>query len=352
MISIIIPIYNASQYIAKGHANVTQQTYTDWELIYVNDGSLDDSALLLDDLVSKDKRVKVIHQQNAGPGIARNTGLKEAKGEWIYFYDIDDEINSNLLRYCLEQGEKYNADIVTFGFDAYDVFTDEHTLSMFEYCVMCSNKAIGEHWAGIMRQSVIGNGFPWNKLYRRSVLKDNNIFFGTERLMEDELFNLRLLRVAKSMIVMRERYYTYYCNNVGNSRKKFLLNRFEIITDVRKEMFQCINHWQLNDKRLSEYIENRYWEGIKLCLFSDDYHPDNFQTFEKKRKYKADICSRSEVFQCVNILQNTGCNFEDRRYINAILKQNLYAVYFWGKLFSLLRVINNKRKFLLQILGI
>lgn len=344
MTSIIIPIYNASQYIANGYANVLVQTYTNWELIFINDGSLDSSAEILDDLASKDSRVRVIHQSNAGPGIARNTGLKVAKGEWIYFYDADDEIAFGLLQRCVGVAEKHKSDIVTWGFDAYDTQIMLHTYSQFEDCVMYTNNEIGQHWAMLMRQSVIGNGFPWNKLYRRSMLIDNNIWFGEERVMEDELFNLRVLRVAKSMVVLSDVLYTYYCNNAGNSRGRFLANRFEIVTDVRSEMLRCMEQWNLTDQWLNAYIEKRYWLGIKKSLFEDMRHPDNKLPANRKKETMLVICNNVCVQQCLLRLMNNEISFEDKRYVLAILNKKIYTLKIWIVIFRILRKIKKMRK--------
>lgn len=341
MVSIIVPIYNASIYIANGYANILAQTYSDWELIFVNDGSRDDSAARLEDFAAKDCRISIIHQTNAGPGEARNAGLRIAKGKWIFFFDIDDQISPNLLQYCVERAEEHDVDLVNFGFDAYDKVQEEHTCSEFTACIMHTNQEIGEHWPSIMRQSVIGNGFPWNKIYRRSFLVENNLWFGTERIMEDELFNLRLLRVAKSMVVVNKILYTYYCNNTGNSRQQFIINRFEIATNVRDEMLSCAAHWHIKDFGLEEYIDKRYWISIKLCLLNDTHHPHNALPLDQKKARIVEICNHASVMGCIRNLMRRNMGFEDRLYAVSILKKNYTTLSVWGKIFKALRSIKH-----------
>ena len=109
-ISIVIPVFNASQYIAETVESVISQTYTNWELILVNDGSLDDSGIICDRLSEKDERIRVFHQENSGVSTARNKGIELAKGEWIVFIDSDDYVDRNMLEVMLSNSK--NMDLV------------------------------------------------------------------------------------------------------------------------------------------------------------------------------------------------------------------------------------------------
>ena len=109
-ISIVIPVFNASQYIAETVESVISQTYTNWELILVNDGSLDDSGVICDRLSGKDERIRVFHQENSGVSTARNKGIELAKGEWIVFIDSDDYVDRNMLEVMLSNSK--NMDLV------------------------------------------------------------------------------------------------------------------------------------------------------------------------------------------------------------------------------------------------
>ena len=91
-ISVIVPVYNAEKYLKKCLLSVINQTYKDWELILVDDGSTDKSPQIIDNIGKRDARIKVIHQKNAGPGVARNHGLEIAMGDYIVFLDSDDFI--------------------------------------------------------------------------------------------------------------------------------------------------------------------------------------------------------------------------------------------------------------------
>lgn len=113
-ISIIVPVYNVEKYLPQCLDSILAQTFTDFELICVNDGSTDRSGKILDEYVVKDSRIKVIHQQNKGLVGARNSGIDAAKGKYLYFVDSDDTIHPQLLEICHALAEKENADWVCF----------------------------------------------------------------------------------------------------------------------------------------------------------------------------------------------------------------------------------------------
>lgn len=114
MISIIIPLYNKERTIQQSIRSVLSQSFHDIELIVVDDGSTDDSAIIVEDLT--DKRLKLIKQQNSGPSAARNTGLHNAQGEWVVFLDADDELCENALTVMHDNCKKYpDADIIDFN---------------------------------------------------------------------------------------------------------------------------------------------------------------------------------------------------------------------------------------------
>lgn len=97
-ISVIIPVYNSEKYVRRCINSVIAQTYQNWEMILVDDGSVDNSLAILQEYANKDIRIKVVHQDNAGPGIARNTGITCATGEYIVFIDSDDRVNKEYFR--------------------------------------------------------------------------------------------------------------------------------------------------------------------------------------------------------------------------------------------------------------
>ena len=122
MVSVVIPVYNVEKYLAECVDSVLGQTYADFEIILVDDGATDSSGQMCDEYAQKDARIRVIHQPNGGLSAARNTGLKAARGEYVYFLDSDDYIETCALEHLVAVADQEQADVVFF--DGY-VFFDE-----------------------------------------------------------------------------------------------------------------------------------------------------------------------------------------------------------------------------------
>ena len=121
VVSVIVPIYNVGNFIDKGIKNLLSQTFSDFEIILVDDGSTDDSYEKCLAWSKRDGRIRVLHQLNQGAGGARNTGIYNAKGEYIYFFDIDDEISNELLDHNVRIMQSKNVDFVLFGYKSKDI---------------------------------------------------------------------------------------------------------------------------------------------------------------------------------------------------------------------------------------
>lgn len=116
MISIIIPVFNGEKYISRCISTLNAQSYTDWEAIFVNDGSTDSSRLILEEAAKKDKRIKIFSQNNQGAAVARSLGMDKASGEYIAFLDVDDTLNKDFLQIMMNGFDNENTDIVTGTF--------------------------------------------------------------------------------------------------------------------------------------------------------------------------------------------------------------------------------------------
>lgn len=130
-VSVIIPVYNTAPYLKESVGSIMKQTLQDLQIIIVNDGSTDNSAVILEDLAAKDNRIQIISQHNMGLSGARNAGLPFVKGQYIYFMDSDDYLSSDCLEVCYDRCEKQNLDFVIF--DAENVYENNVSHNMQEY---------------------------------------------------------------------------------------------------------------------------------------------------------------------------------------------------------------------------
>lgn len=155
-ISAIVPVYNSEKYVARCIDSIIAQTYSNWELILVDDGSVDNSLSILHEYEKHDSRIKVIHQSNAGPGIARNTGIQNATGDYIIFVDSDDKIIDNYFDLL----SKKNEDVVFIDIDQVDgrfhLLKEEHMSSYQNLAKddFLRRQMTGKiNWGGAARQS-------------------------------------------------------------------------------------------------------------------------------------------------------------------------------------------------------
>lgn len=194
-ISVIVPVYNAEKTLRRCVDSILHQSFTDYELLLVDDGSTDNSPEICDKYALQDTRIKVHHQQNTGVSAARNAGIEYAQGEWIMFVDSDDYIDSGGY---LVDFQQYNADVVIGGVS---LCGKDHTNSEI---VSPENSQFVER--GEFKDSLLPfmtktyMRAPWCKLFRRSIIDDNNLRFDTEiHYAEDYLFNLQFLAVSQSL---------------------------------------------------------------------------------------------------------------------------------------------------------
>lgn len=117
LVTVVVPIYNVQKYLDKCVSSIVKQTYTDMEIILVDDGSPDNCPQMCEDWAAKDTRIRVIHKKNAGLGMARNTGIDHANGEYICFFDSDDYIEADTIEMCMKVAKEEKADIIAFGND-------------------------------------------------------------------------------------------------------------------------------------------------------------------------------------------------------------------------------------------
>lgn len=202
-ISVIIPVYNVEKYIEKCVKSVEAQTYQDYKIILVDDGSTDESGKLCDGLAQKNEKITVIHQENKGLGGARNTGIDNCNTEYILFLDSDDYIHPELLEKCMSAARKHNCDIVMF--DAVSVDESGKTGVLYGAQVP-TNKLLttSEKFA------ISKNPTAWDKLYKVSLFKDNNIYYPEKVWYEDLRTTPKILLFADKVVKLESEPLYYY----------------------------------------------------------------------------------------------------------------------------------------------
>lgn len=213
LISIIVPIYNADKYISRCIKCLTMQTYQNIEIILVNDGSIDDSGRICHEASDRDNRILVMEQENQGASVARNVGVRSAKGEYICFVDADDFVYPTYVEYLYYLIQKYDADVSICL--AYKLGENEKVPTNFSKFERRNNEIEQFDSIRALNNLLYRRGissYPCLKLYKRSIFNKisfrENIAFG-----EDTIFVFEVLQNVEKVVLGRKVLYLYYQNS-------------------------------------------------------------------------------------------------------------------------------------------
>lgn len=205
-ISVIVPVYNTEKYLRRCIDSILSQTFTDFELLLINDGSTDFSGEICDQYAAKDERVRVFHKKNGGVSLARNLGLDEARGEWIAFVDSDDWVSSKLLEFLYSEVEKGNHDLVFCNYA--EVYKKRIVVSHHNYY------ASKKDYIQYIIEGSLG-GYLWNKLVCRNLFLRTTKFHAGYDLWEDLQMSVQLFFYAESVCVLdTQPLYFHNCTNI------------------------------------------------------------------------------------------------------------------------------------------
>lgn len=277
-VSVIVPVYKAEQYLDRCVKSILEQTYQNFELILVDDGSPDNSPSLCDEWAKNDNHIYVIHKENGGASSARNAGLKIAKGRWIAFADSDDWLDRNALKTLYDLANQYNVPMAIGGMRVVQKYTDA-SIVMRQNARVLSN-------ADLMSRFFRLNGEPdthsvWGAIIRRDILDDYSFIEG--RMNEDVETCYYLARKCEAAVYTDAPLYNYFKNiegvtNSGFSKKK--LDLLDIWDIVQKQVEQFTPEYsyacEMNCKRA------RFTLLTQMSLNGYDHH-DPFMIETKKR---------------------------------------------------------------------
>ncbi len=255
-ISVIMPVYNTSQYLRRSIESVLNQTYKDFELICINDGSTDNSLEILQEYATHDPRIKIINQENSGAGYSRNKGIEKASGTYLSFIDADDWIDIKFLENALYTAKHYKADIVETT-KSYNVYSNNNK-KLFN-----KRKAVGFIANGkCFRRDVI-----WDKLFKTSFIKENKISFPNGLCHNDAFFLLQSLYY--NAIIVQNTDAIYWHNKANETSIRFKPSDAKLLSQLDMFILEI------------EFLNSHFF------LYKDYKHNYKklFRTAKRKRKY-------------------------------------------------------------------
>lgn len=316
--SVISCLYNVSSFFQTGLKRLLEQSLKDYEIILVDDGSTDSTGLLVDRAASLYKNIRVLHQENAGPGAARNAGIKAAKGRYLCFYDMDDSVSIDWLEIIYRKIEDLLPQIAVFGYREINNKFATSVEFTFPYMLLSTNEELRKVFPGLLSGFKFNNGFVWNKVYERNFILKHNIHFPDLRIQEDEVFNHRVYMHADSLLMIPDVLYDYYYYESGN-KPRFIPDRLQCFITVRNSFLNLLNYWECDDKDVINYIHSRF-------ISNSFFNRNPYRDFKSHKKDIIGILKSHEIEESVNILKANNFKMDSswmKLYISCINRQSL-----------------------------
>lgn len=254
--SIIVPVYNAAHLLPAKIEMLLQQSFDDFEVIIIDDGSKDDTALVCAEYEGRDERLRIYRIQNSGSGVARNVGIEKARGKYLVFLDVDDEMTSNALenisKYCYED----RTDLIVFGHEV--VNTEGQKSRRITYT---EHEFEGEYVRTNLEKFFDRNqeyyiyGVPWNKVYRTDIVKQYSICFPELRRHQDQVFVLTYLSHVNNISFVSDVLYKYYAPNTFETEKKLPEDYFSVVLELDRRTREIVCGWNEKNNKIASLLD-------------------------------------------------------------------------------------------------
>lgn len=305
-ISVIVPVYQAEQYLPACVGSVTAQTFSDWELLLIDDGCTDRSPVICEELAAADGRIRTLHQPgNAGVSEARNRGLREAKGDYIAFLDVDDAFEPQTLETLWNLREGCGADSAACAHRnlSRDGSTSvELTLPAGVYDRRGILEGIVYPLLGDRLRQPVFNGFIWRYLFSAQILRDAGITFEGAYL-EDELFLMEYFCNAQKLAVTEAPLYRYLLNP-ASATHKYMADFRQVFARFMERKEALVQRYGLESAR-PQWRENSNWAGLLIAV-GNEYARGNHKTLREKQRAVEALCAAPEMAEAIRTVTPTG----------------------------------------------
>ena len=244
LISVIVPVYNIEKYLPRCIDSILNQTYKNWEVIFINDGSTDNSLKILEEYKKRDERIKIIDKKNAGSGAARNDGLESSEGEYIAFLDSDDWYEKNFLEKLYNNLVENNSDVAMCNPKmTYNDMSKDKKINTYFFNEIELNKT-PEKILGILAMPVV-----WNKLYKKDIIVKNRIRFPNYSFCEDVEFLYKIFLYVNKVSKIEDDLYNYYQREDSATKK--------IKEEAIKQVYKVL-------KNIERYIKSNFPDKLEF----------------------------------------------------------------------------------------
>lgn len=298
MVSVIMPVYKVEEYVGKAIESIQNQTYTDWELWAVDDGSPDRSGAICDKYAANDSRIHVIHKENGGAPSARNLAIQKATGKYFYFMDSDDWAEPSMLEDMVALAEENNSQLVVSAFYIDTFYGDRQVYTEVRAQpaqVFATQREFRENAYRLFDRNLLYT--PWNKLYLADYIRVNNIKFPTT-FWDDFPFNLMVVRNVERVCVTDKPYYHFIRQREESETAKYNPRMYEKREEEHRWMLDLYEYWKVDDAASREMVARRYVERLVGCIENITDPKSRMSRKEQRDEIRkmitSDIC-RSEL---------------------------------------------------------
>lgn len=327
-ISVIVPVYNAQKTLYRCLNSICAQTFKDFEVILINDGSSDKSFEICEEFCSKDSRFRLINQENAGPSRTRNRGIDEAISKYLAFVDADDYIEPDMLEEFYNAAEVSNADMTVCGYISENEISSGKSISRIKPGVYR-----GDECRRIITESIkIGEGYlppySWVRFVRREVMENPRLRFNTKiHRSEDYLLWTQVGFCIDSLCIINNKFLYHYVENDASITHNYVGGYWEMVKELYDELVATLPDEENVRKNLKEMFLSRAYLAMKVASFAKDKNVfrTDLKSILKDKKLR-------KVVDSIPILY--GIKAQKKRYV--LLKFRLYPI--------IMMVHNNRRK--------
>lgn len=302
LVSILVPVYNVESYLSQCLDSLINQTYNNLQIVLIDDGSKDNSWSIMQDYATKDNRIEIYHQENAGVATTRNNLLEKIKGEYVLFVDSDDWIELDMVEFLINKAINESTDMVVCG----NVVNDTRPALNYTEEIWPQDKVIKE-----FLRHVHFNGSLWNKLISFRLLKKQPTFHREISYGEDALFTWQLIQEVQNVVVTNKQLYHYRINEGSLSHAKWSPNKmgtghivWELLeketkekypqfTDIASTSFVVSDMWQLYFAALSNYPKDEYIDMYQKHVKNNLDLIRKTDTITKNKKVFAEVIARN-----------------------------------------------------------
>ena len=338
LVSIIVPVYNAQEYLSKCIESILNQTMKDYELILINDGSNDKSPKICDKYSLKESRIKVIHKENEGVSIARNTGINISRGKYIVFADSDDYVDEN---WCCEMYKAIinnNRNMIMTGITIYNTRNNNYIINNLNINSDADISMVKKKDFFILYKKQLINS-PCNKIYITEIIKSNNVRFKENlKLGEDLLFNLEYLKfMDEDIIVLNKPLYNYILSDKESLDNRYYEDLFQIYKMLYGELYSFMVLFNTDIKTYEVSFYSSYFFMLMRAL-QNTFNKENKASFFKKINLNSTILRSKEFKMCIEKINRDEYN---KIHLFILNSGSYYLEYVYGKLSNIKTSLKN-----------